>query len=75
VKDNFPGVIETTRILLRDETHVQHGETRYKEKSFAYVDPGFFKVFSFKLKRGDPETVLKRPFSIVITEKNREKIL
>lgn len=73
VKDNFPGVIETTRIMPQDEKYIQHGERRYNEKNFAYVDPGFFKVFSFKLKRGDPETALKRPFSIVITEKTSKK--
>lgn len=73
VKDNFPGVIETMRILPRDHSYVNHGERKYIEKNFAYVDPGFFKVFSFKLKRGDPETALKRPFSIVITEKTAKK--
>ena len=73
VKDNFPEVMETTRILPRDETHVKHGDRKYNEKNLAYVDPGFFKVFSFKLKRGDPETALNRPFSIVITEETARK--
>jgi putative ABC transport system permease protein len=73
VKDNFPEVLETTRILPRDDIHVQHGERKYNEKKVAYVDPNFFKVFSFKLKRGDPKTALKRPFSIVITEKIARK--
>lgn len=73
VKDNFPEVMEIARILPRDETHVKHGDRKYNEKNVAYVDPDFFKVFSFKLKRGDPETALKRPFSIVITEKTARK--
>ncbi|MCK5055058.1 MAG: ABC transporter permease [Candidatus Aminicenantes bacterium] len=73
LKDNFPEIIETTRILPQDEKYVKHRERRYIEKSFAYVDPGFFKVFSFKLKRGDSETALKHPFSIVITEKMAKK--
>jgi putative ABC transport system permease protein len=73
VKDNFPEVIEATRIFPLDENYVQRGEKRYLEKSFAYVGPAFFKVFSFKLKEGNPETALERPFSIVITEKTAEK--
>lgn len=73
VKDNFPEVIEVTRILPRDDISVKYGERKYKEKNFALVDPGFFNMFSFKLKRGNPETVLNRPFSIVITEKTAKK--
>lgn len=73
VKDNFPEVIETARILPRDEILVEHRERKYNEKGFAFVDPGFFTVFSFKLKRGNPQTVLERPFSIVITEETARK--
>ncbi|MDN5203709.1 ABC transporter permease [Fulvivirgaceae bacterium BMA10] len=33
-----------------------------------YTGKDFFNVFSFELIKGDPETVLKEPFSIVLTE-------
>jgi putative ABC transport system permease protein len=73
VKDNFPEVKEVSRILPRDDTSVKYGDRKYKENNFALVDPAFFKIFSFKLKRGNPETVLNQPFSIVITEKIANK--
>jgi len=50
VKDNFPEVIEVTRILPRDDISVKYGERKYKEKNFALVDPGFFnKKFAWHL--------------------------
>ena len=33
-----------------------------------FTDPSFFKLFSFKLKAGNPETALTEPFSIVLKE-------
>lgn len=68
MKDNFPEISETSRILPRDEVVVRYKEEQFNEKDFIYTDENFFKIFSFELKNGDPETVLKQPFSIVITE-------
>jgi len=31
-----------------------------------FADPEFFRVFSFKLERGDPATALREPYSIVL---------
>lgn len=38
-----------------------------------YASPEFFKIFSFPLLKGNPETALNEPFSIVISEKMEEK--
>jgi len=73
LKDNFPEVKESTRILINDKVNIKYHEKQYNETEFAMVDPGFFKIFSFNLKRGDPETALKKPFSIVISEKATKK--
>ena len=37
-------------------------------RSGGYVDPSFLKMFSFPLIKGDPETALTDPHSMVITE-------
>ena len=65
---NFPGIERSARILIRNQSMVQYKEKQFIEKQFAFADPGLFSIFSFKLKRGDPETVLKEPFSMVISE-------
>ena len=40
----------------------------FHETGVYNVDPGFFKLFSFPLFRGDPEMVLSDPSSVVISE-------
>lgn len=46
---------------------LNHKDKRYEHKVF-YASEEFFHIFSFPLKSGDPETALKDPYSIVITE-------
>ncbi|MFK7953067.1 MAG: ABC transporter permease [Ekhidna sp.] len=46
---------------------LNHKDKRYDHKVF-YASEEFFTMFSFPLKSGDPETALKDPYSIVITE-------
>ncbi len=50
----------------------KQGELFY-EQNFMFTDPSFFKVFSFRLKEGDVEKVLSRPFTMVISERMAEK--
>jgi putative ABC transport system permease protein len=38
------------------------------------ADESFFNVFSFKLLQGNPKTVLKEPFSVVLTEATARKL-
>ena len=44
------------------------GETRQVERTMALADAAFFDVFSFRLLRGDPATVLADPGNLVVTE-------
>ncbi|WP_436516878.1 ABC transporter permease [Ekhidna sp. To15] len=46
---------------------LNHKDKRYEHKVY-YASEEFFRIFSFPLKSGDPETALKDPYSIVITE-------
>ncbi|SHH91392.1 FtsX-like permease family protein [Chryseolinea serpens] len=39
-----------------------------------WADASFFKVFTFPLLYGDPATVLKEPYSLVLTEQSAKKI-
>ena len=60
--------IESITRLLGLQTVVRHKEDTYREENMLYVDSTFFDVFSFKVLEGDPQTMLRDPFSIVITE-------
>ena len=65
---NFPEIERSARILIRDQCMVQYKEIQFIENQFSFADPDLFSIFSFTLKKGDPATVLKRPFSIVVSE-------
>ncbi|MBX7153001.1 ABC transporter permease [bacterium] len=48
-------------------------DRRFNEKRLFFADPGFFKVFSYKLKRGEAATALEQPNMIILTETMAEK--
>lgn len=38
-----------------------------------YAEPSFFNIFSYQLKEGNPQTALKEPYSIIISEETAFK--
>ena len=70
LKAEFPEVVDATRFLKgsflfqrQDDPSVQ-----YQEYDGLYADASALDVFSFRLYRGDPQTALAAPFSVVLTE-------
>jgi putative ABC transport system permease protein len=48
--------------------------SRFRETTrFLYADSNFFRFFSFRLLRGDPDRVLARPLSVVLTQTAAKK--
>jgi len=45
----------------------------FKHRRFLYADSTFLPMFGYKLVKGDPETALDEPFSIVISEEYAQK--
>lgn len=62
----FPEVEEALRIYPQPVT-LRLNEKEFDEPRSIFVDANFFKVFSFPLIAGDPNTVLKVPASVVLT--------
>ena len=56
----------------RNFCYIQHRGTTIEE-GIHFADPEIFKVFSFPLLKGDQETVLEDPHSVVIAEQLAEK--
>ena len=44
-------------------------DSKYVEHNFCFVDTNFLEAFSFKLKYGNKDLVLQKPYSVVITPK------
>ncbi len=47
--------------------HINLDDKRFREKSF-FASQELFKIFSFPLVKGNPETALKEPYSVVLSE-------
>jgi putative ABC transport system permease protein len=73
LKNEFPEVLETTRIRNRGGRFVSYANTSFKEENILYTDPGFFQVFNIRFLKGDPKTALNEPNTLVITEETARK--
>jgi putative ABC transport system permease protein len=64
---DLPEVEEAVRID-RNSNLVRSGDMQFIESGILGVDPSFFKVFDFKLLKGNPKTVLEAPYNVVVSE-------
>jgi putative ABC transport system permease protein len=67
LKREFPDVVTAVRtatvsFLFRKD------DIKFQEENSLLADPDFFRVFDFPLLKGDPNTCLKEPFSVVFSE-------
>ncbi|MDB5248990.1 MAG: hypothetical protein JWQ40_3384 [Segetibacter sp.] len=72
-KDEFAEVEAFVRIAGGDNVLVRKGDKKFQEENSAWADSAFFKVFDFELVKGDVNTALKDPFSIVFSETAAKK--
>ncbi|MFC1725946.1 ABC transporter permease [candidate division KSB1 bacterium] len=70
--NEFPEIEEIVR-FAHEMRVVKKNNIKFYEQNFYRVDANVFNVFSFKLLRGDPNTSLARPFTMVITESMAKK--
>jgi putative ABC transport system permease protein len=68
--NDYPEVEQACRIAEFGGWLLTYGDKKFTENSetFKFADSTFFKLFDFKLLRGDPKTVLSRPRTLVMTE-------
>ena len=65
----LPEVLASTRILkLSDHTKVTYEGTTLRKGKLAFVDSNFFEMFTLPLLKGDLNSVLSMPNSIVLTQ-------
>lgn len=66
LKENFPEVQEYVRMRGGAEV-LSYGDIFFKEEKAYFASEAFFKVFSIPLIKGDPETALTRPQTLVLS--------
>ncbi|HMH23878.1 MAG TPA: ABC transporter permease [Puia sp.] len=72
IKAEFPEVESFARVS-GDNILMRKGNIKFQEENAQWADSSLFYVFDFKLIKGDPQTALKEPFSIVLTETGAKK--
>jgi putative ABC transport system permease protein len=72
LKQQMPEVKAMARISFQDPYLMKYANNEYFEP-VAFADDEVFKIFSFPLIEGDPNTALKEPNSIVISEQMARK--
>jgi len=68
LQEEMPGVEQAVRLGPAWTGVMSHGDQQFHEEGLYFADPNVFDVFSLNLMQGNPETVLQRPNSILLTE-------
>jgi putative ABC transport system permease protein len=72
IKTDFPEV-ENAVSLWYDNVLVRKNDVKFMEEKTVYADPSIFSIFDSPLIYGDPQTALKDPYSIVLSETAAKK--
>ncbi|NQV14987.1 ABC transporter permease [bacterium] len=67
-KEEIPEVVEATRYGYCGGRSFRYGDHSFTEYGVMAVDPDFFSMFDFKLLKGNKNSLMLDPFSVVINE-------
>jgi putative ABC transport system permease protein len=68
LKNEFPEVEDAVRFFLGRRRMVSKGEKKYYEDGIIFADASLFRIFTIPLVKGNPETALESPHTIVISD-------
>ncbi|MEM6645303.1 MAG: ABC transporter permease [Bacteroidota bacterium] len=71
--DEFPEVVDATRLSGTGRLLVAQGETRYYESNFMLADSSVFDFFNVPLLSGDATTALNRPNTVLLSQATAQK--
>jgi len=73
-KAEIPEIEEYARLSVPKTFVTAYEDKSLKLTDVCYADTSFFDMFTFPLERGNPQTALAAPFSVVLTEETALKI-
>jgi putative ABC transport system permease protein len=73
-QQEIPEITEFARFKTTGQTILIYKEEKYIEDNFVYADSAVFRIFDFKMLEGNPETALRDPNTIVLTQSLAKKI-
>jgi len=68
LKAEFPEVLNYSRVAVNDQYEMTYGYKRIFFPETYFADTAFLRMFNFPLLKGDRQTALQKPNSIVLTE-------
>jgi putative ABC transport system permease protein len=68
LKAEFPEVLNYARVEVNNQYEMTYAEKRVFFSRTYFADSSFLRMFDFPLQRGDRQTALQKPNSIVLTE-------
>ncbi len=74
LKEEFPEIKEFTRLSHITDVSFKYGNTIIHKEKGAMADPSIFDILKYSLLKGDINTVLKDPYTILLTESLAKKI-
>src|ERR1700710_2046667 len=74
LKSEFPEIKNFTRVRWQQKFQITYQLKKIFSPQVFFVDSTFLKMFDFKLLRGDRETALLKPHSVLLTEQTAKKI-
>ncbi len=74
IPDRVAGIESAIQLYRGFNVEVAEGENRHKELGLLYSDPDFFQIFDLKMLAGSPESALREPKVVVLTEKSALRI-
>ena len=72
LKNDYAEVENAVRFDMHEEI-IEHNGQQILEPGILVTDPSIFDIFSYKLTNGDVASVLKEPYTIVLTQSTAKK--
>ena len=69
LNDDYEEVIENTRLEPSGEKIIKYNDKKLAEPNVLFVENSFFSMFSYPLLAGDKRSVLKEPYTVILSEK------
>jgi putative ABC transport system permease protein len=67
LQNDFPDIQKTTRLLPMGNAPMRYEDKIFNEKELFCADTNFFSIFDVPVLKGNPQTALADPFSILLT--------
>jgi putative ABC transport system permease protein len=73
LRDNFLQVEKVAQVFRVNAGLMEKGETKYFEDTRIFCDPELFQILTIPFLKGDPQTALNRPYTMVLSERIAKK--